>query len=80
MTKHHTVILQVIDQGKGTPPENKEGRAPEWMVAYGVGLRGMNERIVQLGGNLQITSTREGTTVTASLPLPAENVDGQLEK
>lgn len=62
LTKDRTAVLQVIDNGKGTLPQ-------DWM-AFGVGLRGMNERMRQLGGDLEIASDQEGTTITASLPLP----------
>jgi signal transduction histidine kinase len=39
------------------------------MGAFGVGLRGMSERMRQLRGELEISSTEEGTTITATLPL-----------
>ena len=35
----------------------------------GVGLRGMKERLRQLGGSLSLESGETGTTVTASLQL-----------
>lgn len=63
-------ILQVIDQGKGTQSKNCGDRAQDWLGAFGVGLRGMNERMRQLGGSLEISSTREGTSVTATIPIP----------
>jgi len=64
-----TVVLQVTDEGKGTPTNNLEGRANDWMAAFGVGLRGMSERLRQLGGDLEISSAEGGTTITAMLPL-----------
>lgn len=76
LIKNRVAILQVIDEGKGTQPRNGENRAHDWMGAFGVGLRGMNERMRQLGGDLEISSAQEGTTVTATLPLPeAESGD-----
>lgn len=63
-----TVTLQVIDEGKATPTKNGEERAQDWM-AFGVGLRSMSERLRQLGGDLEISSIGEGTTITARLPL-----------
>lgn len=63
-----TVTLQVIDEGKGTPAKNGEEHAQDWM-AFGVGLRSMSERLRQLGGDLEISSSGEGTTITATLPL-----------
>ncbi|MGC1620597.1 MAG: PAS domain S-box protein [Candidatus Acidiferrum sp.] len=80
LTKDQAVILQVVDEGKGTQSKNLEDRAQDWMGTFGVGLRGMNERLRQLGGSLQLSSTCEGTTVTGTLPLPDERLDGQQEK
>jgi PAS domain S-box-containing protein len=64
-----TVVLQVTDEGKGTLTKNLEGPAHDLMGAFGVGLRGMSERMRQLGGDLRVSSTEGGTTVTATLPL-----------
>jgi PAS domain S-box-containing protein len=64
-----TVVLQVTDEGKGTLTKNLEGPAHDWMGAFGVGLRGMNERMRQLSGDLEISSSEGGTTITATLPL-----------
>jgi signal transduction histidine kinase len=38
------------------------------MGAHGVGLRGMSERIRQLGGRLELVSSDHGTKVTAIVP------------
>lgn len=59
------LVLEVSDDGAGMRPE----RATD-PVQWGVGLRGMHERIHQLGGNLALNSTNGGTTVRASIPLP----------
>jgi PAS domain S-box-containing protein len=70
LIKEGSVILQVIDQGKPVAGKNAEGNSHEWMVgALGVGLRGMSERLQQLGGSLALARTSEGTTVTAAVPL-----------
>ncbi len=37
----------------------------------GVGLRGMRERILQLGGNLNVQSNAGGTTIVATFPITA---------
>ena len=60
--------LEVIDQGKGIPAgvlRNSVQDAP----LTGVGLRGMEERVRNLGGSLEILSTSNGTKVTAKLPM-----------
>lgn len=62
-------ILHVIDAGKGTRSKDWESRTEDWMGAFGVGLRGMTERMRQLGGDLRISSSGTGTTITASLPV-----------
>ena len=61
-------ILEVRDRGKGLPPGLLEESDQDWMGQLGVGLRGMNERMRQLGGTLELASTKEGTTVRATVP------------
>jgi signal transduction histidine kinase len=62
------ISLKLVDQGKGIPAEMLKTPADEGS-RVGVGLRGMRERVKQLGGKLEISSGPGGTTVTASLPL-----------
>jgi len=64
-TREKMVFLEIKDQGKGLPPGllGQDG-----ISAPGVGLRGMNERLQQLGGRLEVHSTGEGTTLTAVIP------------
>jgi PAS domain S-box-containing protein len=68
MTKDGMGVLQIEDQGKGMPTDLLEQSGPDWMGALGVGLRGMNERMRQLGGRLEVVSTEKGTRVSASVP------------
>jgi PAS domain S-box-containing protein len=75
LTENRAAILQVIDEGNGSPSKNGEKLGKNWMGAFGVGLRGMNERVRQLGGSLQISSVQAGTTVTASVPIPEAGLD-----
>ncbi len=66
------VKVEVRDQGKGMPARpDGSARAHRKM---GVGIRGMRERITQLGGRFEIRSGKEGTTVVASVPLPSVSV------
>jgi PAS domain S-box-containing protein len=62
-------ILEVQDAGKGIPQEllGDSGEMP----SAGVGLRGMNERLRQLGGRLEVSSSHSGTTLTAVVPVHA---------
>ncbi len=61
-------ILEVKDDGKGIPATILKESGEGWQRAIGVGLRGMKERIGQLGGRLAISSTAQGATVTATVP------------
>ena len=59
--------VEVEDAGRGIPPEK------ECLIRLsahtGVGLRGMRERLRQLGGTLEIQSNGQGTRVSAMLPV-----------
>src|SRR5713226_5321883 len=61
------VRVEVEDRGKGIPPEKRA--AMDSVGMPGVGIRGMRERLRQLGGNLEIKSNGEGTLVVAQLPV-----------
>jgi PAS domain S-box-containing protein len=63
------IVLEVADHGKGLPAEILEKGSQDWMGSIGVGLRGMSERLHQLGGSLDISSNERGTRVRATLPL-----------
>jgi PAS domain S-box-containing protein len=60
--------VQVIvkDEGRGIPPEKL--RLLGQGASLGVGVAGMGERASQLGGNLKIASSEQGTTITVVLP------------
>jgi signal transduction histidine kinase len=61
------LTVQVCDEGKGIPLENRVSMSLG--KSQGVGLSGMRERVRELGGTFEVRSTNKGTTVTASLPL-----------
>jgi signal transduction histidine kinase len=65
------ISVEVEDRGKGMPPEKRHELASAGTP--GVGIRGMQERIRQLGGSLEIHSdgVGKGTLVVARLPLVA---------
>ena len=63
--------LEIKDSGKGMPPNVLEA-SRDTLGTMGVGLRGMNERVRQLGGTLALLS-ESGTTVKASLPCAFES-------
>ena len=63
------IKLEIEDYGKGI--QASRSKAPQESVArLGVGIQGMTERIRQLGGRLEITSSpKRGTLVSARIPL-----------
>jgi PAS domain S-box-containing protein len=67
-------ILEVIDKGKGMPVQQSTEFRQEGLHALGVGLRGMEERMRQLGGGLELLSSPRGTTVVASVPVEAPSI------
>lgn len=66
----HEVSVEIEDKGKGIPPK----KLHELTAAGtpGVGIRGMQERIRQLGGSVDISSGGHGTRVFVRLPATAE--------
>lgn len=60
-----SVVLEVKDKGKGMPEMNGDG--PGW--ATGGGLTGIQERVQELGGSLEIKPAHPGTVVIATIPL-----------
>ena len=66
-----TVSVEIQDEGKGMSPEKRSelkltGKA-------GVGIRGMRERLRQLGGTLEIEPARDGPGTVVIARLPASN-------
>ncbi len=60
------VVLTVHDDGSGTED-----------LREGTGLSHLRDRVTSLGGTVEVMSSREaGTTLTATVPLPAERTDG----
>jgi signal transduction histidine kinase len=63
-----SATLEIKDQGRGIPPglvETTEGTTSR----LGVGIAGMQERVRQLGGKLEIICRPGGTDIRAILPL-----------
>jgi two-component system sensor histidine kinase UhpB len=59
--RHAAARVRVSDNGKGLPPDHK----------LGLGLTGMRERVMALGGNMTVMSTGGGVTVEAVIPCGA---------
>ena len=64
------LVVEVRDDGRGFAPET---------AGAGFGLAGMRERALQADGRLTITSNKNGTTVTASLPLSRPLASAPME-
>ena len=64
---HGEVHIEVEDRGKGILPERQSEM--ESAGIPGVGIRGMRERLRQLGGSLEIHSNGKGTRIVARLPV-----------
>lgn len=64
------VRIEVEDKGNGIAPQKRTEIMASTTGTPGVGIRGMRERLRQLGGSLEIRSNGEGkgTVVTAHLP------------
>jgi PAS domain S-box-containing protein len=73
------VKLEVIDHGKGIEAGTARVKV-EGIAALGVGIPGMRERLRQLGGQLEVDFGREGTRVSASVPLKKAKVALPVEE
>jgi PAS domain S-box-containing protein len=73
-TENSEFFLEISDKGKGIPIQKFEEAGRDWMGSRGVGLRGMTERMHQIGGRLDISSTDQGTVVRAVVPRPSAPV------
>jgi signal transduction histidine kinase len=71
------ISLSVKDYGKGMT-KGQIDRIMKTAGGGGVGLRGMQERIADLGGTVELQSTGTGTTVKAILPLTKSNRNGAV--
>ena len=67
------VRVEVEDKGKGIPSQTRAEIISSPSGTPGVGIRGMRERLRQLGGTLEIHSSGEGkgTLIRARLPIVA---------
>jgi len=73
LSRHNDqIVLRISDQGHGMPQNAVAG--PKGVESLGVGIPGMQERLRQLGGRLEIESGQAGTTILATLPVPEEQL------
>lgn len=62
------IMVEILDQGRGIPAQ-KLSSFHEGVAVLGVGLAGMRERLRQLGGQLEIESSPQGTRVRARVTI-----------
>ena len=68
---NESLELEISDRGKGMPTEKQQ----EMIAArVGVGIRGMQERVRQLKGTLEMTSDTQGTQVIVTIPIASDVV------
>ena len=71
---HHNdeeAVLSIIDNGRGMPQDHS-------ILSSSYGIRGMRERVEQLNGKIKLDiPPGGGFSVTAILPLPANNKEGE---
>jgi PAS domain S-box-containing protein len=65
------LVVEVSDEGRGISPAilsrfRESGRSP------GVGISGMRERVVGLGGTFELKSDHCGTTIVVSVPITGQ--------
>jgi PAS domain S-box-containing protein len=66
--EENSCVLEVEDSGKGLSMEFPD-QIGKNVTAFGVGVRGMNERMLQLGGSLELSSKETGTLMRAIVPI-----------
>jgi signal transduction histidine kinase len=65
------LFIEIADQGRGLPTGMRNDR--DALLASGVGIASINERVRELGGELTIRSTGQGTTLRVTLPAAASH-------
>jgi signal transduction histidine kinase len=63
------ILLTIGDQGKGMPSEATL-EEPKKNRKLGVGIAGMRERVLQLGGQFEVAASNPGTIIKAVFPIP----------
>jgi len=66
--KNGEVVLEIKDQGRGIPLLKRREDSGS-LVETGVGIPGMRQRLLQLGGTLDIETHDQGTTISARVPI-----------
>lgn len=65
------IMLKIGDSGGGLDMDALEGIASGNRGAKGIGIRGMRERMCEMGGTLNVVSSKGGTMISAHVPRTA---------
>jgi signal transduction histidine kinase len=65
-----SIRLEIEDKGHGLPAHLRDQQ--EALMASGVGIAGIRQRVRELGGKMQIESEDRGTRIVVNLPIPEE--------
>jgi PAS domain S-box-containing protein len=76
LQENRAIVLEISDRGKGMDPAGAHQSNGNGPGSLGVGLRGMTERMQQLGGTFEVASSSQGTIVTARIPMEAVAIAG----
>jgi signal transduction histidine kinase len=63
----HRLTIEIADDGRGLPAAFRDNRVT--LLASGVGIAGINERVHELGGEMSVDSSGKGTSLRVTLPL-----------
>lgn len=76
------VVLEIADDGKGFPAAMLDLNDDDVPSTFGVGLRGMNERLRDLGGMIELKSghNNKGAIVRAMVPRDQSTSESSAEK
>jgi PAS domain S-box-containing protein len=71
--KNGSAVLEIEDEGKGFPEAMLDLDRDDLASSFGVGLRGMNERLRDLGGTIELKpAKKQGAIVRAVVPQKQE--------
>lgn len=65
------IMIEIVDYGRGLPALVLNTLRGDG-TRLGVGLAGMRERVNEVGGDFEVISTAQGTTVRARIPLSGQ--------
>jgi signal transduction histidine kinase len=71
------VVLEIEDEGKGFPKGVLELNDDDMPSSFGVGLRGTNERMRELGGMIELRVANKGAIVRAVVPRDQSAIEGR---